>query len=156
MQATGGTHAGSRLAVAALQILLGVFTPLALISIGGVGIYSAPFLLPLLWVVANASERAGRILFTVLGALVAAESAWAISWALVPATQLILPIGAGIGVAALFTRTAGGELPLRTALLTLLVLAAVGTAGVATMATEVGMTSETVRSKPIEVTAPPP
>jgi hypothetical protein len=76
--------ASLRLAVAALQVVLGSFTPLALISIGGVGIYAAPVLLPLLWITANASRGAGRWYLTVLASLVAAETAWAISWSLVP------------------------------------------------------------------------
>jgi hypothetical protein len=44
---------GSRAAVVALQVIFGAFTPLALISVGGVGIYAAPLLLPLLWISAN-------------------------------------------------------------------------------------------------------
>jgi hypothetical protein len=102
----------SNLAVAALQVVLGAFTPLALISIGGVGIYSAPLLLPLLWITANACRGGGRWYFTVLAALLAAESAWAISWSLWPSLQLFLPLLAAIAIIVLFIKSWHRDLPL--------------------------------------------
>lgn len=125
---------GSRLAAVALQILLGAFTPLALISIGGVGIYAAPLLLPLLWITANACRRGGRWYFTVLAALTAAETAWAISWSLLPALQVLLPLLAATATVILFVKTWRQQLPFARTAIVLLALGAFGLAGIASLA----------------------
>jgi hypothetical protein len=128
------TNSGQRLAVTALQVLLAAFTPLALISIGGFGIYAAPVLLPLLWIAANASLGSGRWYFIVLAALVAAETAWAISWSLVPSLQLALPILAAMATVFLFVKTWHRDLPIQTAALVLVALGAFGLAGIGSLA----------------------
>lgn len=125
---------GARPAVVALQVLVGTVTPLALSSIGGLGIYAAPVLLPLLWIAANACRGAGRWYFTILGSLVAALSGWAISWSLVPNLQLVLPIIAAAAVIVLFVRTWHRDLPLGITLITLVALAAFGLAGIGALA----------------------
>lgn len=125
---------GSRGPVAALQVVVGAFTPLALISIGGVAIYAAPVLLPLLWITANACRGAGRWYFTVLASLVAALSAWAISWGLAPSLQVPLPIAAAAATGTVFVKTWHRDLPIRTIALTLLALAALGLAGIGALA----------------------
>lgn len=129
------THShGSRGAVTALQVLVGAFTPLALISIGGVGIYAAPILLPLLWVAANACRSSSRWYFTVLGALLAALSAWAIAWGIAPGLQLLLPLLAATAVVVLFINTWHRDLPLARVTIVLFTLGALGLAGIGSLA----------------------
>lgn len=125
----------SRLAVVALQIIVGAFTPLALSSLGGLGIYSAPLLLPLLWITANACRGGGRWYFTVLAALTAAETAWAIAWGLVPSLQLVLPLLAATATVILFVKTWQQHLPPARTAIVLLALSASGLAGIAALAT---------------------
>lgn len=129
-----GDPTGSRSAVAALQVLVGIVTPVALTSIGGLGIYAAPVLLPLLWISANACRGAGRWYFTILASLVAALSAWAVSWTLVPNLQLLLPMISAAVIVVLFVKTWHQDLPLRITLLTLLALGAFGLAGIGVLA----------------------
>lgn len=134
----------SRGAVAALQVMVGAFTPLALISISGVAIYAAPLLLPLLWITANASRGTGRWYFTVLGSLLAALSTWAISSGLVPNLQLPLPILVAAATATLFVKTWHRDLPIRTITLILLALGALGVAGIGALAQGGGTTTREV------------
>lgn len=129
------THTnGSRGAIAALQVLVGVSTPLALISIGGLGIYAAPILLPLLWITANACRGSGRWYFTVLGALLAALSTWAIAWGIAPGLQLLLPLVAATAVVVLFIKTWHRDLALTNIAIVLFALGALGLAGIGSLA----------------------
>lgn len=125
---------GARLAVGALQVLVGAFTPLALVSIAGVGIYAAPVLLPLLWVTANACRGGGRWYFTILAALVAAEAAWAISWSLMPDLQLPLPLVAAAATGYVFVKTWHKQMRAGTTLVLLFALGAFGLAGIGALA----------------------
>lgn len=118
-------------AAGGLQVVVGVFTPLALTSIGGLGIYAAPVLLPLLWISTNACRGGGRWYFIVLGSLLAGLSAWSIAWGLAPSLQAALPLVGATAVAVLFVKTWHRNLPMRTIALTLLVLGALGVAGIA-------------------------
>ncbi len=127
---------GSRLAAAALQLTVGLFTPLALVSIGGLGIYAAPLLLPLLWVSSNACRSGGRWYFIALASLLAAESTWAISWTLLPALQLLLPLTAAATTAVLFIKTWHRALPRARTALVLVALAALGFGGIAALAAD--------------------
>lgn len=132
-QTTQNRDSASR-AVGVLQVVLGTVTPLALISIGGLGIYGAPILLPLLWITANASRGAGRWYFTALAALVAVETAWAISWSLAPTLQLPVPIIAAAATAVLFVKTSRLALSIRTTLVIVALLGLLGLAGIAALA----------------------
>lgn len=135
--------------VAAFQVLVGAFTPLALLSLGGLGIYTAPILLPLLWITANACRGSGRWYYTVLAALLAAQSAWAIAWAIAPGLQLILPLIAATATVILFLKTWHRDLPLARTAITLLALGAFGLAGIGALAADTASTSREINSRPL-------
>lgn len=141
-----------RLAAVALQVLLGAFTPAAILSIGGVGVYSAPALLPLLWIAAYVSGTVGRVYFTILGALLAAEVSWALAWSFFSAFQLpIVILGAAV-TALTFVTTTRRLVPTSTRAVTLFALAALGLAGLLGIAGEAG----SVRKIEVETRAPSP
>jgi VIT1/CCC1 family predicted Fe2+/Mn2+ transporter len=66
-----------------------------------VGVYAAPLLLPVLFVMARKTQRITlRILWAVLAAAIAAEGAWGLSYALLdehsPWIWLLPTVGAGL------------------------------------------------------------
>jgi hypothetical protein len=138
---------GSRAAIVTLQVLVGTIAPLALTSVGGLGIYAAPVLLPLLWICANACRGGGRWYFTVLGSLVAALSAWALAWGIAPDLQLVLPLIAATAIVLLFVKTWKRDLPAARVAITVLALAAFGAAGVGSLAADTASTSRQVESQ---------
>ena len=127
-------QSGSRRAVAALQLLVGALAPLALVSIGGVGIYGAPLLLPLLWITANACRSRGRWYFTVLAGLAAAESAWAASWTFFPDLQLFLPVVLATATVVVFVKSWHCSLSSSRTVVVFFALGALGLAGIGSLA----------------------
>jgi hypothetical protein len=117
---------------------------------GGLGIYTAPVLLPLLWITANACRGAGRWYFTVLATLLASETAWAISWGLMPNLQALLPIVVAATTVVLFVKTWHKNSSVPRVALTLLALGAFGLVGIGAM----GIGGETVTQE--AVTTPQP
>ena len=141
---------GTRGATIVLQVVLGVFTPLALISVGGLGIFTAPLLLPLLWVIARQSRGGGRWYFTFLAALVAAESGWAFAWSVAPALQLPLPIAFAAATSWIFVHTsAKGDLKEDTTALVIVALLIIGGLGVAGAALYDGEVTREVRMEKV-------
>lgn len=134
-QQSGGNYHSTTLcrAVAALQIMLGIATPLALLSIGGAAIYGAAVLLPLLWITAGASGEVGRWYFTVLAALVAGEISWVVTWSLLPALQLLVPLIVMAAAPLAFRRTFSKPLKTYEYVVVVIVLALIGLAGVASL-----------------------
>ena len=145
-----GQGSGSRVGLAALQIVLGALTPLLLLSIGGAGIYAAPALLPLLWVTAHASRGGLRVYLTVLAALTAAETIWAFAWSLIPSLQAILPLSAVVATGFLFAKTCGRALPSRVVALLLVALAGLGATGPIGLADGESTTTREMEAEPID------
>lgn len=139
----------ARLAAAALQVVLGVFTPLALLSLAGVGVYAAPALLPLLWIAARAGRSIVRWYLTALAALVAGEVVWAITWSLAPSLQPVA-VAAIAATFAGFTLGFKKSLDARTSVLVLVVLGVVGLAGVGALAGG----GSTVSERSVRIEAP--
>jgi len=133
-----------------LQVVVGVATPLALTSIGGLGIYAAPVLLPLLWITAAASGRVGRWYFTILAALLVGEVTWAITWSLAPALQLVGPIAAMVLTPILFFRTFRDSLDFRASVLVVAILGLVGLSGIASLTVGSSTTSREVSFERVE------
>jgi hypothetical protein len=60
-----------------MRVVLAAVTVVLLTSMGGAAIFTSPVLLPLLFVAAVRSGRPGRIVFSLLAGIVAAELVWA-------------------------------------------------------------------------------
>ena len=100
-------------------LALSVLTVGALASVGGVGIYVAPLLLPLHFVMARNAQSIGpRIAWAVLAAATAAESVWGMTYLLLgedSAGIWLLPLlGACVagGVALMANRWPSSPLPM--------------------------------------------
>lgn len=132
---SSASHWGTR----ALQLVLGLFTPLALVSIGGLGIYSGGVLLPLLWLAARAGRGFVRWYLTTLAALVAGEVTWAVAWVFVPDAQLVIPLLAialtMIGFGISFRRALGAS----TVVVILVTFVALGASGALALAADPGV-----------------
>ena len=94
-----------------LKSLLLVVTLVALVSLGGLGAYAAPILLPLLLIAASQSGRLMRTVWALLASAVAAEAFWALTYQMVGEAQPViwaLPLVAGCiaGTTILNTRKA--------------------------------------------------
>jgi hypothetical protein len=145
----------TRWALRLAQIVLGVLTPLLLLSIGGAGIATAPLLLPALWLVGRGSNSVARGYFVVLAALTAGEAVWAATWWTAPKLVLLAPVAIGV-TAIVYPMTFGRVREPRHVALTMLLLAALGSIGPASLATDATVTSESevrrARQIPVERT----
>jgi hypothetical protein len=126
----------ARAALVALQLIVGAFTPLALTSIGGLGIYSAPLLLPLVWITAFLSGTGGRIYFTFLALLLIGEVMWVVAWNLIPELELTLPLVAMAVTPFLFIVSFRRRLDAREVVVIAAVLSLIGLLGIASLAAD--------------------
>lgn len=130
--------------VRGLQLVLGLVTPLALSSFGGIAIYGAAVLLPLLWIAARGGHSFVRWYLTILAALVTGEVLWAVAWVFVPRGQLVIPLLGILATVVGFAISFWSELRQSTVALILVALVAVGASGPLALAANPGVQSRQI------------